>query len=163
MAAIAFRLVFITVLRMAIGVGHICVMEKQRNASRPGMIEVRRLPAGRWRAGSCRASGRTGSGTGCCPRDRRRSWWPPRGRRFPRPRVCGSRGRCRGAARGGLRRRLLADVLARHDVAVANGDVTSGVELLRELSEAEFDRSNRVGQSAFAEFRGRIREPCPAA
>ena len=54
-------------------------------------------------------------------------------------------------------------MLARLDVAVADGDVTSGVELLRELSEAEFNRSNRVGQSAFAEFRGRIREPRPAA
>jgi len=46
MAFIAFGRVFITVLRMAIRAADIGVMEKKVNASDPGMIEVRRLPAG---------------------------------------------------------------------------------------------------------------------
>ena len=53
-------------------------------------------------------------------------------------------------------------MLAPLDVAVADGDLTFDAELRRESDEAEFDRLNRVVQSAFAEFCGRMREPRPA-
>lgn len=55
--------------------------------------------------------------------------------------------------------RLPADLLARLDVAIADGDFQINVELRRKPTEAELERLNGVFQSAQAEFRRRLSEP----
>ncbi|WP_144126117.1 tetratricopeptide repeat protein [Catellatospora sichuanensis] len=55
--------------------------------------------------------------------------------------------------------RLPADLLARLDVAIADGDFKIDVELRREPTQDELERLNSVIQSAHAEFRRRLKSP----
>jgi hypothetical protein len=55
--------------------------------------------------------------------------------------------------------RLPADLIARLEVAIADGDFRINIELQREPTDAELERLNGVVQSAQAEFRRRLGEP----